>query len=417
MAKRIAAIIFIFLCTSLAWVILGSTIMVRTDNFNRRLKGRIAASWGDVQVQYQPWATYSRPVKKVVERIVEGKKIEERTLQDIEHCIPLNGSNVKAAINLEHRKKGLLWYSTYIVDFSGDYIFVNSSNREELITFHFKFPAEHAIYDDFYILLDGKPVDVKPGTNLAEVRLPMLPKQTIRYEVGYHSQGIDLWSYRFGSEVKQITEFNLVVNTDFKEIDFPDNTMLPSKKESTQRGWRLIWHYNNLLSGFDISIQMPAKLQPGPIAGRISFFAPVSLLFFFFLIFIITTLRDVELHPMNYFFLAAAFFSFHLLLAYMVDHTSLHLAFIVSSAVSLALVISYLRLVAGIRFAAVEAGICQFVYLVLFSYAFFFKGFTGLAVTTGSVITLFLVMQMTGGIRWADRFARRPVKSTFTENA
>src|ERR1043166_5074844 len=47
---------------------------------------------------------------------------------------------------------------------------------------------------------------------------------------------------------------------------------------------------------------MPERLQPGPLAGRISFFAPVSLFFFFFLMFIITTMRGIELHPMNYFF-------------------------------------------------------------------------------------------------------------------
>ena len=63
---------------------------------------------------------------------------------------------------------------------------------------------------------------------------------------------------------------------------------------------------------------------------------------------------------------------------------------------SISLVITYLRLVVGIRFAAVEAGLAQFIYLVLFSYAFFFKGFSGLAVTIGSIITLFVVMQLTG---------------------
>jgi hypothetical protein len=42
---------------------------------------------------------------------------------------------------------------------------------------------------------------------------------------------------------------------------------------------------------------------------------------------------------MNYFFLAAAFFSFHLLLAYLVDHISIHMAFAVCSAVSVFLVV------------------------------------------------------------------------------
>ena len=58
----------------------------------------------------------------------------------------------------------------------------------------------------------------------------------------------------------------------------------------------------------------------------------------------------------------------------------------------------------GPRFALVEAGGAQFIYLVLFSYAFFLRGFTGLAVTVGCIVTLFLVMQMTARIRWAEQF-------------
>ena len=49
--------------------------------------------------------------------------------------------------------------------------------------------------------------------------------------------------------------------------------------------------------------------------------------------------------------------------------------------------------------------LAQLVYLVLFSYAFFFKGFTGLAITIGAIATLFAVMQMTGRIRWSEVFA------------
>jgi inner membrane protein involved in colicin E2 resistance len=116
-------------------------------------------------------------------------------------------------------------------------------------------------------------------------------------------------------------------------------------------------------------------------------------------------MRGIDLHPMNYFFLAAAFFSFHLLLAYLVDHVSIHSSFAIAAAVSVFLVVSYLRLVVGIRFASREAALAQFIYLVMFSYAFFLKGFTGLAITIGSVLTLFVVMQVTGRIRWADKFA------------
>src|SRR5205823_1234790 len=185
------------------------------------------------------------------------------------------------------------------------------------------------------------------------------------------------------------------------------NTLSPTGKHERPNndGWELSWNYKNLVSGYNIGVTMPEKLQPGPLAGQISFFAPVSLFFFFFLIFIITTLRGINLHPMNYFFLAAAFFAVHLLLAYLVDHISIHLAFLICSLVSMLLVVSYLRLVAGMRFAALEAGSAQLLYLVLFSYAFFFKGFTGLAITIGAIVTLFVVMQATGRIKWSEKFA------------
>src|SRR5258708_12778955 len=105
--------------------------------------------------------------------------------------------------------------------------------------------------------------------------------------------------------------------------------------------------------------------------------------------------------------MGCVFFAFHLLLAYLCDHVSIHAAFAISSAVSILLVVTYLRLVVNLRFAVVEAGLSQLIYLVLFSYAFFFEGFTGLAITIGAILTLFVVMQMTGRIQWTEKFTRR----------
>ena len=96
----------------------------------------------------------------------------------------------------------------------------------------------------------------------------------------------------------------------------------------------------------------------------------------------------------------------------LVDHLSIHLSFIICSLVSIFLVISYLRLVVNMRFALLEAGGAQFVYLVLFSYAFFFEGFTGLAVTIGAIVTLFVVMQLTARLSWAEKFSGRRVGAT-----
>ena len=73
---------------------------------------------------------------------------------------------------------------------------------------------------------------------------------------------------------------------------------------------------------------------------------------------------------------------------------------------SVTLVVSYLRLVAGARFAVFHAGIAQVLYLIGFSLAHFFEGFTGLTVTVLGIGTLFALMMLTGRIRWSEVFAR-----------
>jgi inner membrane protein involved in colicin E2 resistance len=383
---------------------LGGTIFSRTYDSNNDLGSRVVSLWGAPQSQSPPAATVDHLEPKTTETVENGKKKTVTEQVSVTDVLPVEASRVDVNLDLDYRQKGLLWYSTYRVAFLGDYAFRNTT-RQDKVSFTLKFPTEQAIYDDLVFTVDGAPVRLTNTKGAARGTAQVKPGETATLRVGYRSQGLTEWRYNFGSDVAQVKDFQMKMATNFKAIDFPDNTLSPSEKRETGDGWELSWNYKNLVSGFQIAMLMPEKLQPGPLAGRISFFAPVSLFFFFFLMFIITTMRGIELHPMNYFFLAAAFFSFHLLLAYLVDHVSIHAGFAISSVVSVFLVISYLRLVVGTRFAAREAGLAQFIYLVMFSYAFFFKGFTGLAVTIGSILTLFVVMQITGRVCWAEKFS------------
>ena len=421
MFKRIAAIIAIFGCTAVAWAILGSTIFYRTYNAESGLSGRVASTWGAPQEQAAPAISREWQEEKTVEVEEKGKKTRRTESYLRSEPVKIDGSRVAATLHIDYRQKGLLWFSTYKVDFDGSYIFQNPASREDEFVFRLPFPAQQAVYDNVRLLLNDKPLPLTfSGSQVvARARLAAGAKSVLH--AAYRSQGLDSWRYSFSranaerstsresaapadKEISQARDFHLIVKTDFSGFDFPDNSLSPTEKRQTANGWELEWNYENLVSGFDIALKMPQKLQPGPLAGRISYFAPVSLFFFFFLVFILSTLRGNDLHPTNYFFLACAFFAFHLLLAYLADHISIHAAFVISSIVSIVLVVSYLRLVVDLRFAVVDAGLTQLIYLVLFSYAFFFEGFTGLAVTIGAILTLFVVMQMTGRIRWEEKF-------------
>ena len=407
MIRQIAALVFIFMCTTIAWMILGATISARTNSSNEQLQGRVASTWGTPQEQSPPTATYRVTEFRDVPKWENGKSVV-RT-EKIENQIPvkLTASRIQVDFHLDPRQKGLLWYSTYQVQFAGDYTFRNDSTEAQTLCFRFKFPAQKAVYDGLAMLVNGNkisPITDDQGVNGQAV---VGPGETAVFHIAYRSQGLNTWRYKLGDGVAQAHDFTLNMRTNFKGIDFADDTLSPTSKQRTADGWDLTWRYSDLISGFQIGMTMPEKLQPGPLAGEISYAAPVSLFFFFFLMFTIATMRNIDLHPVNYFFLATAFFAFHLLLAYLVDHISIHAAMIIASLVSIALVISYLRLVVNIRFAALEAGTAQFIYLIVFSYAFFWKGFTGLAITIVSVITLFVVMQATGRIRWSEKFAGR----------
>src|SRR3981081_2564805 len=416
MAKRIIAIAFIFVCTSIAWFILGNTIFSRTHGSDQHLHDRVGSTWGTTQAQQAPVAYTERLETRTVGGSDQSIPLPVRRRAPLEPQpittstptrpepvrirVPLPLDQTRAAVDfvLDHRQKGLLWYSTYAVSFNGAFRFTNTT-RSDSVVFEFPLPAAQAVYDNLRVTLNGAPApyEIRNQALLASARVPAGDSAILG--VSYKSQGLNDWRYVLGQDVASVRDFDLVMRTNFADIDFPENTLSATGKEKDGNGWKLQWKYANLLSGFQIGMAMPEKLQPGPLAGQIAFFAPVSLLFFFAVMFIITTIRGIDLHPMNYAFLAAAFFAFHLLMAYLVDHISIHVAFLIASAVSIALVVSYLRLVVGPRFAFREAAVAQFIYLVLFSYAFFFKGFTGLAITIGSILTLFAAMQSPGRLR------------------
>lgn len=243
--------------------------------------------------------------------------------------------------------------------------------------------------------------------------IALAAKETANVRVTYRSRGVDRWLYKFGSGITNVKNFKMMVTTDFRDFDFPQQTVSSSSKEATANGWKLGWKFDSLVAGFNIGVEMPKKLQPGTLASQMSFFAPVSLFFFFTVMVIIGAVRKSSLHPMHYFFIGAAFFSFHLLFAYLADHVAVEISFVISALVSLGLVITYVGRMANWTFAIREVGISQLLFLVLFSYAFFYEGYTGLVITIGAIVTLAVMMQVTAKVNWEEIFkgkqASKPV--------
>ena len=381
---RFFVIVVIFCTVSVAWLILGGTIEYRTHDLTRSLSKEMDALWGPSGL-----------------------------VQSAPSPDP-DASEITVAFDHQHRYKGLIWFTTYTVEFTGTYTITRPSGQASPDNFLFCLPANTPGFENLAVTLDGKPCDLAQvmTADALSVRITA-DDQPHTVTVTYRTQGRDRWEYEFahgGDATAMLKNFSLTATTNFAEIDYPKGSASPTPEpaQQTDGGMKAVWKFENRSTRQRIGIEMPARTNAGPIAARMALYAPVSLFFFFTVMFTIVILKKIPLHPMHYLFISAGFFAFHILMAYLVDKIDVHYAFWICAVTSAFLVVSYMRLVAGAKFAVVYAGLAQLVYLVGFSYAFFWVGWTGLTIVVVAIITLFVLMQATGRLDWNEVFKKPP---------
>ncbi len=393
-AGRLLTIFIIFCFVTTAWFLLGFSVTQRTHSGYTTIGKEVQHLWGSPHIQKAP----------AVNLLVSENAVKTE----------LESSNIDLEINLSHRRKGLLWYSTYDVDFDGIYTFLNPFNEPVTARVTFDFPSSQTIYDDFEYMVEN--IEVIPKGSLREgletvVQIPSGEEGIIH--IAYKSRGLDSWKYSFADNIITVKNFSLNLISNLNEYNFPAGTISASTKTKSKNGWALTWEFDKMVSDFDVGIEMPNRKNPGPLVSRMSYFAPISLMFYFIVLIVIGAMKRNSLHPVHYLFLAASFFSFHILFSYLIDHLVIELSFLLSAGVSMGLAVSYLWKIMGKRFALRVACSSQFLFLILFSFAFFFEGYTGLVVTLGAIITLALLMQITAKVNWDYIINSKQVSKTF----
>lgn len=386
---RLMAIGAIIGCTAAAWFLLSAALKQRSNSSVARLETAVAGNLGNSMVQEHPGLYYLSSTSAGMKR----------------HIQPVR-SRVQVKLDYEPRNKGLIKYRAYAATFDGEYLVRNPTPITQTIYIRFAFPALDSRYNKFSLSIGEENTDKMPANGEITESIILEPGAEIPLRVNYESTGRDHWIYSFGN-APRVRDFELRMQTNFEDINMPAGTESPNgPRTKAVDGMELVWDYPDVIGARSIGMDMPAVINPGPVASRMTFFAPVSLLFFFAVLVIMGTVRGVNLHPVNYFFLAAGCFAFQLLFAYLVDLIPSMAAFVIAALVSLLLVSGYLWKVAGMGFARIAAA-AQFAYMVLFSYSFFFQGLTGITITIGAILTLALLMTFTAKVDWNTIFVSR----------
>lgn len=386
--KRLIAIGVIWLGCALAWVILGSALVVRSGEASSEITREVQKLWGPSMEQFPPRVVPPSGAPAAagkgsarVEKSEQAQALAQAQAQAPDpgttggapatQKASLDGSDIAVRLALTHRQKGLLWFPTYEVDFAAKYTFANEADEDATLTLEFPLQPGEVVYDGFQVTDGaGQPVDVSIEGGAARWQADFAPGERRDFGVKYRSRGTSQWQYALTAGTGKVERFRLALDTDFEDIDFLPGSLSPSQKSAEGGGYHGEWVFDSLIASSAIGVELPQKVNPGPLASRITFFAPVGLLFFFFVVAIFAAAQKREIHPLNYLFFGCAFFAYHLLFSYLVDHLSIAPSLAIASAVSVLLVVTYARLFVGWKFALREMGIAQALYLVLFSVTF-----------------------------------------------
>ncbi|OQR42394.1 hypothetical protein BW261_26040, partial [Klebsiella aerogenes] len=103
----------------------------------------------------------------------------EEANKQIPQIVVPDASNINVGLKLEQRKKGLLWYPTYKVNFAGAYDVSNKTENPEKISLNFSLPDKSGVYDNLKVKIDNSEiVDLHPIDGVINTSFQLPAKET-----------------------------------------------------------------------------------------------------------------------------------------------------------------------------------------------------------------------------------------------
>lgn len=372
----------ILLPLSVGWLGLADRLHTRTQKALYTQLDSVKQIWGGNLAQPMPSIRYKR----------FGSDVPSLNKGEV------SASDIAVILDLDYRKKGLVYYTGYNAQFLGKYTLRNPENEKIYLSFIFPYPTTpgEGMLQNVKLLVGGQEdiEDTEYQPNLALWTGVLEPAQTLDITVSYNGRGLDQFEYGFESN-KQVNHFQMKIDVrGAKELDYAESTMPPTEPiQENLTGKILLWKLDRTLTQFNIGVILPDKLDIEQQLSIMAWRAP----FFFFLFFIsvIALLRLVK-EPLNLLqmgIISVAYFLFYPLFAYLIMYLDLYYAFALSFGILGLLIFNYTRTLYGAKLAFAVLVAYTF-YLGVTSIAALLPTYTGVILTVEGVILIGIVMQV-----------------------
>ncbi len=371
----------VFLPLLLGWALLTIRVQTRTDFALRGQLASVKRIWGGNLEQPMPSLRYKR----------FGSNVS--TL----HRGTLHASDIAVTLEMDYRKKGLVYYTGYNAEFQGTYTVRNPEAEKIYLSFIFPYPTRQGegMLQNVKLLLNGEEdadnTEYQP--NLALWTGMLEAEETLTVTVQYHGRGLNHFLYGFEPGTP-IHRFRMRLDVHGSaDVDYPTSTMTPTTIDRTDKGIGLVWELDRSLSEFNIGVILPDKLNIARQIGIMSLRAPFFFLLFLGALGVILRLAGYGLHFVKIVIICVAYFFFYPLFAYLSVYMFPWLSFLLSFGILGALIFNYARIVYTLPIAG--AIVTAYVFcLGITSLSALFPTHTGLILVIEGVVLLAIVMHL-----------------------
>jgi hypothetical protein len=321
-------------------------------------------------------------------KIVKGVKV---------HNVRTLSSEINGELNMDYRRKGLTYFTTFVSQISAQYQLKNESDEEVNTEFFFPLPTEESLVWNAAIEVNDSQGDTTVNEQGLTWEGSMSPQEEKQIIIKYSARGLDQFSYALNkSNGPQDLTMNLSING-AEKIDFPQGALSPSSIIERDNGWDLSWQFNKVLSSPSITVKMFAKQNISDQIARLFWFVPILLIGYILSLKGLAHLRQQRLTNFDYILLSALYTIFYPFLAYLVSvfaELNLFSGLALAFAAITPIVLYLQQYLFDLKFTLTKGILLQLIFTGFFPVALLIPELTGLLAIGGTIVLLAIIVQL-----------------------